>query len=145
MTWLTGEQQAERARQIEHLPAFAHHQDHALQLTDTSCDRVFRLECAECTRNRFICFVERYRGTYDLYGMGRDRAAEQDARRHQAAEASGTIRTAHFSNSVLTEADVLAIRRHTYRKGLYTELARTYRVNRNTIRFILERRTWRHI
>ena len=144
MTWPTAEQQAERARQIEHLPEFAHHQDHALRLTDTSCDRVFILECAECTRNRFICFVEQYRGSYDLYGMGRNRAAEQDALRHQATETSGTVRS-NFSNSVLTEADVLAIRKHTYRKGLYTQLARTYQVNRNTIRFILERRTWRHI
>lgn len=146
MTWRTAEQLRERARSIEHLPEFAHHQDHALRLRDTSCASVFILECAECTRStRFICFVERHRGTYDLYGMGRDRETEQDNLKHERAEARRTIKTENFSNSVLTEADVRAIRRHTIRPGLYTELARTYRVNRNTIRFILERRTWRHI
>ena len=141
MTWLTGAQLRERARQIHMLDSYHAHDSHQLQLRDTSCASVFILECAECTRStRFICFVERHRGTYDLYGMGRDR--EDEKVEAQSAESeNGTART----NSVLTVEDVLEIRSHSYRKGLFTELGRRYRVNRNTIKFILERKTWRHI
>lgn len=142
MTWLTGAQLRERARQIHLLDSYQAHGSHQLQLRDTSCASVFILECAECTRStRFICFVERHRGTYDLYGSGRDREDEKVEAQAITASADAPART----NSVLTVEDVLEIRSHSYRKGLFTELGRRYRVNRNTIKFILERKTWRHI